>query len=327
MIVEEFREANNAAKRNDFSLLITFINSRLCESFEERGEVVEYHALEARREIYNAELPDGVCILTMGVDVQHNRLACGIWGWGLGLENWLIEYTEFWGDPRQGEVWNRIDDLLSRYWSYGNGRKLKISRTGVDTGDGNLSPQIMSYCNARKPKGVYAVKGQGGDRIPLVRPSKGARERQLFLIGVDGIKADIMSWLRIDKPGDGYCHFPIGKDDQPINGCTTDFFTMLTAEKRVIRQDKKGFSKYEWIKPAGARNEALDVFVYSRAALRIMSFNDALMLKRIFLSVPWEAKAASETDKGGIDITLQERNKPKKRVSLNVRARAAGIYL
>jgi phage terminase large subunit GpA-like protein len=40
-----------------------------------RGEVAESHALESRREVYNAELPDGVCVLTTGVDVQDNRLA------------------------------------------------------------------------------------------------------------------------------------------------------------------------------------------------------------------------------------------------------------
>ena len=199
----------------------------------------------------------------------------------------------------------------------------------VDAGDGNLSPQILSFCKTRESRGVYAVKGVGGDRVPLVRPSKGARDRQVFLVGVDGIKTDLYSWLKIDMPGDGMCHFPIGKDGHPVNGCTADFFTMLTAEKRVIRQDKKGFSKYEWIKPSGARNEALDTMVYSRAALRIMSPNDGHMLKRIFLNEPWGMSKAVAQKEDARDITPQVIVKPKPRqtISRNAEARLKGIVI
>ena len=327
MIVEEFIEANNAAKRRDFSLLISFTNSRLAETWEERGDAVESHYLEAKRETYNAELPDYACVITSGVDVQHDRLAVGTWAWGMGFENWLLSYIEYWGDPRNPETWGRLDEHLSQTWSYANGKRLRISRMAVDAGDGNLSPQILSFCKARESRGVYAIKGVGGDRVPLVRPSKGTRERQVFLVGVDGIKTDIYAWLKIDKPGDGMCHFPVGKDGHPINGCTADFFAMLTAEKRVIRQDKKGFSKYEWIKPSGARNEALDTMVYSRAALRIMSPSDGLMLKRIFLSEPWAAaKVHAANNKPG-EISNPVSVKKKSLASRNKIAREKGITL
>ena len=81
-LITEWVEADRLSKAGDYSKLITFINTMLAETWELRGEVVESHALESRREAYLAELPDGVCVLTMGVDVQDNRLAVGIWGWG-----------------------------------------------------------------------------------------------------------------------------------------------------------------------------------------------------------------------------------------------------
>ena len=98
-----------------------------------------------------------------------------------------------------------------------------------------MPPQVYKYCKDRQSRGVYPIKGQGGDKLPLTRPSKESREKGLFIVGVDGIKAEIMSWLKIGQPGNGYCHFPKDPDGQPVNGCDANFFEMLTAEKRVFR--------------------------------------------------------------------------------------------
>jgi phage terminase large subunit GpA-like protein len=319
-LISQWIEAQRLAKKGDFTELKTFINTVLAEEWEVRGEVLESHALESRREVYNAELPDGVCVLTMGVDTQDNRLAYEIVGWGLGFESWGIEYGEIFGDPRQGEVWNRIDDLLAKAWSYRNGKRIRISRTAVDTG-GHRTPNVYAYCKDRVMRGVYPIKGDDGDKLPLIRPSKESREKGLFIVGVDGIKADVMSWLKIGEPGNGYCHFPKDADDIPIKGYDAIYFEMLTAEKRVVVQNKRGFSKYQWQKNAGARNESFDCRVYARAALRIMSSNDELMLKRIHSKEPWSGQAGEKP------ANISTGSKPNKPVSRNQRARDQGISL
>jgi phage terminase large subunit GpA-like protein len=321
-LVEKWAEAQQLEKKGDYSKLITFINTILAETWEIKGEVVESHSLESRREVYNAELPDGVCVLTMGVDVQDNRLAYEVVGWGLGFESWGIEYAEIFGDPRRGEVWNRIDDLLARTWSYGNGKRLRISRVAVDTG-GHMTPSVYAYCKARQSRGVYPIKGQGGDKLPLTRPSKESREKGLFIVGVDGIKADILSWLKIGQPGDGYCHFPKDSDDIPIRGYDAAYFEMLTAEKRVIVQNRRGFPVYEWHKAAGARNESFDCRVYARAALRIMSPKDDIMLKRIYMAEPW----AGQTEEKKPVVTPEPGRRKKQAVSKNKIARRKGVEL
>ena len=320
-LVDYWIKVNQLSKMGDHSKLITFINTILAETWEIRGEVVESHALESRREVYNAELPDGVCVLTMGVDVQDNRLAYEVVGWGMGFESWGIEYAEIFGDPRRGEVWNRIDDLLARAWSYGNGKRIRISRVAVDAG--YMSTQVYSYCKARQSRGVFPTKGQPGDKIQLIRPSKKSREKGLFIIGVDVIKSDIMSWLKIAQPGNGYCHFPKDDDNIPVKGYDATYFEMLTAEKRVIIQNKKGFTAYEWHKQAGARNESFDCRVYARAALRIMSPNDGTMLNRIYLREPW----AGIADGKEVVITPGPTKKSKAVKSINQRAREKGISL
>jgi phage terminase large subunit GpA-like protein len=185
-----------------------------------------------------------------------------------------------------------------------------------------MTPQVYAYCKARQTRGVYPIKGQGGDKLPLTRPSKESREKGLFIVGVDGIKSDILSWLRIQEPGDGYCHFPKDRDDIPVNGYDAIYFQMLTAEKRVIRQDKKGFGRYEWVKPAGIRNESFDCRVYARAALRIMSPKDDIMLKRIHLKEPWAKQTESKAT-----VTTTESVKKKKVISENKKAREQGIIL
>jgi phage terminase large subunit GpA-like protein len=323
--VTRWAEAQRLAKAGNFTNLKTFINTVLAETWEERGEVIESHALESRCEVYHAELPDGVCVLTMGVDVQDNRLAYEIVGWGMGFESWGILYGETHGDPRQGKVWDDIDTLLSNSWSYKNGKRIKISRTAIDIG-GHRTPQVYLYCNARIMRGVYPVKGEAGDKIDLVRPSKKSREKNLFIVGVDGIKTDIMSWLKVGEPGDGYCHFPKDEDNISINGYDASYFEMLTAEKKVLRQDKKGYRKYEWTKSPGSRNESFDCRVYARAALRIMYSNDNFKLKRIFLAEPWADSRQSNNCVADKNIKIKTVKK-KATVSKNKRAMEQGIYL
>jgi phage terminase large subunit GpA-like protein len=322
-LISKWVEAQRLAKKGDYTKLKTFINTVLAEEWEVRGEVLESHALEARREVYNAELPDGVCVLTMGVDVQDNRLAYEVVGWGLGFESWGIEYGEIFGDPRLGEVWNRLSDLLSRAWSYKNGKRIQISRVAIDTG-GHMTTETYNYCLAKRSRGVYPIKGQGGDKLPLIRPSQKAREKGLFIVGVDSIKYDWMSWLKVGEHGDKYCHFPKDKDEIPVRGYDTTYFQMLTTEKRVIVRNKKGFTAYEWHKDAGARNESFDCRVYARAALRIMSSNDELLLKKIHLKKSW----SGEAEKNPVNTTKKvEANKPRKPASKNQKARAQGISL
>jgi phage terminase large subunit GpA-like protein len=45
------------------------------------------------------EIPRGCLILTLGVDVQDDRIACQIVGWGRNDSCWIIDWLEIPGDP------------------------------------------------------------------------------------------------------------------------------------------------------------------------------------------------------------------------------------
>ena len=312
-LVTKWIEANKYSKAGDHSKLIAFVNTVLAETWEERGEVIESHALEKRREVYQAQIPDGVCVLTMGVDVQDNRLAIEVVGWGLDFESWGIEYIEIFGDPRKGDVWIRLDEYLAKSWAYGNGKRIQIRRAAVDTG-GHMTPQVYAYCKARQSRGVYPIKGMGGDKVPLTRPSVKNKEKGLFMVGVDGIKSDIMTWLKNEIPGsEGYCHFPKDEDNIPINGYSADYFDMLTSEKKLLVRNKKGYPEYQWHLSAGKRNEGLDCRVYARAALRIMLPNDNASLRNMHYSEPWaSASVARGSNQSAVTPTTAKSKRAKK---------------
>ena len=49
--------------------------------------MVEDAALLNRRELDDADVPEGVLVLTAGVDVQDDRFEVEVVGWGIGKES------------------------------------------------------------------------------------------------------------------------------------------------------------------------------------------------------------------------------------------------
>ena len=128
-IVKQYQEAF----LNGEESLKGWWNTVLGLPYENTEGTIEAEALESHREKYEAELPDGVLVLTCGVDTQDDRLECEVVGWGVGHESWGIEYRVFYGDPGLQEVWQALDDFLSKTWSYADGDKLGLSCTCIDS--------------------------------------------------------------------------------------------------------------------------------------------------------------------------------------------------
>jgi phage terminase large subunit GpA-like protein len=265
-IIEEFLEA----KRGGPEQLKAWVNTTLGETWEEQGDGVESHDLMKRREPYGCEVPNGVLVLTAGVDVQDDRLEVEVVGWGVGKESWGIEYRAIYGDPGQPAVWNQLDEYLSRTWKYADGTAIGIACTCIDSG-GHFTQQVYDFCKTREHRRVFAIKGKGGEGVPLVgRATRTNRKRvALFHIGVDTGKELILSRLKVEHEREaGYCHFP----RETEKGYDQTYFEGLTSEKRVLRYHK-GRPRLEWVKRPGTRNEPLDCRNYATAALEILNPN------------------------------------------------------
>jgi phage terminase large subunit GpA-like protein len=271
-IVGEFLRA-----KNDAPLLKTFVNTVLGETWEEEvGAKLGADGLRERAEFYPSnEVPDAASLVTAGVDVQDNRVAIGLYAWGQGEECWLMWHGEIYGDPAGKKLWEQVDDVVFRTYKRANGDAVKVSAIGVDSG-GHFTSEVYTYARERRNRGVFALKGQSQRNKPPISKSskvdinyKGQvlkNSAEVFPVGVDTIKSTLFGRLKHNEVGAGYIHFH--------NEAGQEYFKQLTSERQVVRY-VKGFAVREWKKKAGDRNEALDCFVYSYAALNYlyMRFN------------------------------------------------------
>jgi phage terminase large subunit GpA-like protein len=197
------------------------------------------------------------------VDVQEDRLPVLVKAWAPGEENYTVYYTEIYGDPGQQAVWDQLDVLLATPFEHASGRPLYIDSVGIDTGFHTQA--VYNYCRARPIK-TMAIKGASVAGKPIINGTspvdvtwQGEKEKDgclLWMIGTDTAKAQIYASLGITKAGPGFCHFPIGLEDE--------FYKQLTAEKKITEYHK-GFPKPVWMK-IRPRNEVLDCSVYAYAA-------------------------------------------------------------
>ncbi len=242
--------------------LQVWVNTRLGESWEDQaGEVVETDPLLARREDWGAVLPEGVAVLTAGVDVQGDRLELHVVGWGRDEESWSIDYRVIWGDPSGPRVWADLDVALAATYPHTHAiADLAIRAVAIDTG-GQHTKAAYEYCRTRLARRVWGIKGRGGPGIPLWphRPSRTRGKVPLFIVGVDAAKDALFARLRLAAPGPGYMHFPAKRD--------AEFFRQLTAERVVTRFERGRPIRLWQPKRDGERNEALDTAVYAMAAL------------------------------------------------------------
>lgn len=260
-VIADFKKAKDSPE-----LLKTWVNTSLGESWEEKSDT-DASLVMKRREQYMAQVPDEVLLLTCGVDVQDDRLELEVVGWSHGKESWGIEYQVFIGDTSQDPVWKQLDRYLQKEFTYADGTGIHITSTCIDSG-GHRTSEVYKFCRAREHRRIFAVKGRGGEGIPFIgKPSRNNRENAaLFVLGVDQGKATIISRLKINFEGDGYCHFPMKKE----TGYNEDFFEGITSESmRIVT--KKGVRKVTWVKRSGVRNEPLDCRNYATAAMEIFN--------------------------------------------------------
>ena len=252
------------SSKRDPMRLKTWVNTFLGETWEEQGDRIDEFDLIERCENWGKDLPEDVLLLTAGVDVQDNRLEIEIVGWGRGEESWSISYQTIYGDPSTSELWARLDTVLQEKFTHPTLGEIIVRGACVDSG-GHYTQQVYNYARLRAGRRVFAIKGIGGEGKPVAgRPTKNNIGKiNLFPVGVDTAKEIVYARLKMKEEGDGYCHFPIGRDEE--------YFRMLTAEKKVTKYFK-GRPRMEWQK-IRTRNEALDCRVYATAALAILNAN------------------------------------------------------
>lgn len=235
------------------------------------GAAAKPSMLMERREVYGAEVPDGVVVLTAGVDVQSGeaaRLVLEVTGWGRDEESWSVLTKVVPGDPNDPPTWEELDKLLVEPMRRADGTELRIEAVCIDSG-GHHTQKVYEFCKARIGRKVWAIKGaseRSATRAPIwpVRTMKRqtVSKYKPILVGVNAAKDRIAAMLRIPEPGPGYCHFPHDREEW--------WFEELTAE--VLTVDKVDPKRKVWVLKKGRRNEGLDCRVYAYAALKGLEY-------------------------------------------------------
>lgn len=301
----------------------TFINTILGETYKESGEAPEWRRLYLRREEYKiGVVPKGGLFLTCAADVQKDRIEAEVVAWGENQESWSIDYHTVYGDTTLEKTWDEFADFIEIQYEHEDGHRLPLKLVGIDSGYN--TQEVYNFCRKYPISRVVPLKGfdelstiVGVPKAVDVKHQgklikKGVR---LWGIGSSVIKSELYARLRIETPlpGEkiprGYLHFPQYGEE---------YFRQLCAEKMIIKKDRKGFTKYEWVKERD-RNEALDLKVYNRALAAIIGIDR-------FRSSDWERYRIKQTLAKPLEVNENKSQAVKKEKNSAKKKRSSGFW-
>lgn len=261
-VVEGFLKA-----KNDPEQLKVWTNTELGETFAVLGDGISGLKLLERREKYGCELPDGVLVLTAGIDVQDDRFEIEVVGWGRNYESWGIEYYRIFGDLDKKAVWNQLATYLNKTFKFKDGTELSIANSCIDTG-GHYTTEVYQFCKRPHKFNIRAIKGRGGTGLKFLYSSSDLKDEKIKLqiLGVNSGKETIMSRLKTTDIGEGYCHFP----KETGKGYDLAYFDGLTSEHQVTKIVNGRPTRVWELKKKNARNEPFDIRNYATAALELL---------------------------------------------------------
>lgn len=250
-----------------------FYNTSLGLAFAQKSETPEWSTVYGRREDYKpGEIPDErVSIITAAIDVQADGyFRYGIWGWAEMGEGWCLDDGMIEGSVTDKAAQTSIIELLQRTYRTPDGRLLTIRKAWLDVGD--QTKALSNWVDSDKANLPNLIKGVGRARTQidtLIQPPATKAKNKVWKACVDVYKEELMNNLKrsiLAGPNPGYQHF----GDMP-----EQYFRELCSEHIVTEFDKKtNRPKRYWRKISESQhNEALDIWVYSRACYDIVGAN------------------------------------------------------
>jgi phage terminase large subunit GpA-like protein len=256
--------------QGDPAKLKTFVNDRLAEPWEDPAmRAVRHNAIADRAEPYALRTaPDGVHVVTAGVDTQDNRLAVHLVGWGplptgAGLAFWTLDYIELPGDPADSAVWAALTELLNTPIQHASGALLRVEAMANDMG-GHRTEAVKDFVRQRRVRRPMAIFGATANNAPVLGKPKAmdvtwrgktdARGVTVYQVGTVAAKHWLYGRLSTDA-------------DKSAEERTTHFSADLLPEFFAgLVSETFNPAKNRFEKRRGARNEPLDTWVYAFAA-------------------------------------------------------------
>jgi phage terminase large subunit GpA-like protein len=258
------------SKKDEQGSLQTFLNDWAGEAFETSGEAPGWEDLRRRAEAGGHRLgliPEGFLVLTMGIDVQGDRIEWQLIAWGRAYRSAVVDYGVIPGDVGDEETRAELDRLMGRTWRNAFGHDIAPDRVAIDAN--YKTDDVLAWVRRWPAHRVLAVRGIGREGYPKLALIKQERRKdgkirkgghRFYNVGTSAFKLRLYHNVVKDDPaGSGFVAFPKDLPDTYYQG--------LTAESRKRHVNKRtGFAEYLWEKDY-ERNEPLDTWVYAAAAL------------------------------------------------------------
>ena len=293
-VVQDYLAAKAESEKGNENAMIKFINQKLGQSYEYQDDNATADEIREKAEDYPELLvPRDGLVLTMGIDIQRDRVAIIIRAWGRGMESWLVYWGEIWAQVDINDindpVWSELDKLLFGSYQHETGAYLRITAACLDTSDGMTQGATYHYVRSRQNRGVnlMAIKGaQSYDAPIVILPRKIDLNNlktkadkfglQLWRLGTQAIKDQIAGRLKLTGNGPGRMHH--------YESVRPDYPEQMTGEVKAPSRTQRG--KKVWQQKSGASIEAWDCEGYAFAAAHV----EKLHIKK---PVWWDAKTAA----------------------------------
>ena len=260
------RELCGAYRSGDVGKVQSTINTQFGELWRTRGERPELEDVLTHRQDYERgySRPHGVQFVTLGVDVQQDRLYWVARGWGCEqapMESWLLDYGEIHGSTDYDEVYQALERLIRDV-------HLGVLTAWIDSG---YKPGITF---SRPDHAIYSFCRRSGGRA---FPTKGYQTRpvpvqgklQDVTIGGRTIRDGVRLYLLDTTFFKSWLYSRIRSDLEELPDCwhlprdiTEDYGRQVVAEEVV----QKASGQLHFHCPRSRQNHYLDAEVCATAA-------------------------------------------------------------
>jgi len=277
-IAREYEAAQKEiSKDQEDNKMRAFTNTVLGLTYATSGERPGWKLLyDNNRENYErGTINNNVMVITIGVDIQKDRIELEVVGWGLDKRSWSINYHVIEGLISDKTVQEKLIAIANTTFVRPDLVQVPVSKICIDAGYDTTD--VYTFVSSQDATRWSAVHGSPTARRIFSNPqtaNKTTKEMTVFtaiyyMLGVDILKDELYTQLKKTRDVDdplgpvGYCHFP---EYDEI------YFQGITAEQKVATT-KDGFTTYKYDKKF-QRNEPLDVRNYARAALAMLGYDE-----------------------------------------------------
>lgn len=232
------------------------INTGFGELFAVAGDAPDFDVIYSLKTAYSlGSLPVGVKKITMGVDVQQDRLYYEIRGWGVDQESWQLGHGELMGSISNDQVWKDLG--LFRDMSFAG---KPIDRCFIDSGF--KAEIVYAFCRGFR-SWAFPVKGTSAPSAPPLKKStvdvnsKGKASKSglsLWIVRSDHFKEWLHERFERDPSLPGGWHLAEDTGD--------DFIESMRSEGKVVKPS----GREVWVELKRDKNHYLDATVYAQAA-------------------------------------------------------------